>query len=216
MNILLFILKLSLLIIILKMTDIVEEHKKFMGFMKTVPSHEYFSGKFNGDISRIRREIMRFEKSNNIILPFSKGKQLFEMENFVIRLTHNGKWSYGKAVNYDVDENTIVVPKRMLDMIELNFFENVHVRYEILKNIAKIDFKVPKQITNPLDILEFELQFRSVLSKNDIIIVKLFDTMFEIFVEKLEDKHGNNIKAGFIFNNELSSDIKFDFSFIET
>lgn len=162
-----------------------------------------------------KKEIIKFNKSDSIILSPEDSKDLFEQNNFVLKIKYENNYTYGKVTRYDAPARYIVIPKWMMEKIKVNNNDIVFIELSNLDIIKKIKLRVPKEMYDPQSILEYELINRHILTESDIIKINIFDKSYDIIIDEIETSIiGENklkrIKTGMLYDNGIESNINFD------
>ena len=94
----------------------------------------------------------------------------------------------------------------MAKKIKAKFGDLVTINIANIDVITKIDVAIPEVITNPVDILQFKLRDRNMISKDENIEIKIFDKKYVIKIVALYNEN-NKINQGMLFGSSLSRDI---------
>jgi hypothetical protein len=115
----------------------------------------------------------------------------------------------GKVTEYNSQFGTIILPNWMINKLDAKEGNSVNIAIKNVEKITKICAKCPKEIIDPVAILEFELRDRHLLYENDIISVKMFEKEYKFIIENIFNDE-NKINTGSLYQNNLSSEILFD------
>lgn len=164
-------------------------------------------------IPNLRKEIIKFDKLDYVIVPSDYGHILLSNNKFIVKITsEHGKSVYGKIIKYDCPYKKLVLSKSLIKKLDVSDHQIVTVEYEEPLQITKIMIETSRKIKNPLLILEFEFKNKTFLNKDDIIVAKIFDKKYEFKVVKLSSSDTDNIEIG-IINNNIATDIDIDFEY---
>jgi hypothetical protein len=154
-----------------------------------------------------KKKIIKFERSDGIILPSNTKQKLFEslMTMHTVKLTNYkcNLTAYCRVIGFDAPENTIVIPRWLMDGIFLEVTENVHVNTVNMPEVKSIKVKVDKEIEDPKTILEYELKDHVVSFVGKTIKVKIFEKEYEIKVVSQEPS-----TCGIISNIDVKLEIE--------
>lgn len=159
--------------------------------------------------NKVITHINKHFKDDTICLPVLESQKLFLRDTLTVELkSPNGKVMV-KVTKYNSDPRTVQLPQWIFE--KLNIQENtiVQITEKNIKPITKISVSCPKEITNSLLVLEFEIRNRNLLYKNDVFCVKMFEKEYRFTIDNIYNK-SDEIDCGLLYENSLVSEIFFD------
>lgn len=156
-----------------------------------------------------QREIIRFNRSDHIIIPADMAERILysRMTQHILRLfnTNLDIQTYGRIIAYDAPHRTIVIPDWMFESLMIKPGDKVDADTVQIGKLESLKMKIPKCMTDPHAILEYELRDHSVIYTGKILITKILGKCFELVVT--DTKPGF---VGIINNADLNLEIEYD------
>lgn len=192
-------------------------------------SNDHFNGNeinnfnlYNFDSSTFSSKLYVVKKQENgktrnllddtISLPRIESERFLIQDCSTVEISNNSNEQntvFAKVTKYDSDKHTVQMPVWMVDRIKSKTNDMVKIVSKPVKNITKIKVKCPKEITNSLGILEFEMRDRNLLYKDDSFEVKMFEKTYIFTVTNIYSQ-SNEIDVGTLYGSGLTSEIIFD------
>lgn len=142
-----------------------------------MPSSSFFTNK---------KQLLKFEKSDGIILTKKEGEKLTvsNMKKYTVKISNNslGLRVYGRVVGFDAPDNTIIMPQWMIDNLALIDGKKVAINTVDIPHVKKIKIKVDKEMTDAKSVLEYEMRDHLVSYVGKIINVHIFDKTYSAIV----------------------------------
>lgn len=146
---------------------------------------------------------------DSIGIPQFETERLLNQDIQTVEISFGENKVIGKVTKYDSNPRTILLPQWMINKLGAKENDLVKIITKKIDQITKLSVKCPKEITNSLTILEFEMRDRNLLYKNNVFIVKIFDKEYRFIIENIYNNN-KEIEVGILYNNGLSSEIFFD------
>lgn len=146
--------------------------------------------------------IMLEPKELEEILKHNQGVSIFKLKN---PNPLKRKEIYVTVHNFNSRNKLMGISKEIYENLELEVGEkNIEITLVKLPQAKKVKFKIPEEIKNPKDVLEFTMMKHQILYEGQEIVLKVFDEEFIIKVTKTEPA-----KAVCILNTDLKFDIEY-------
>jgi len=155
-----------------------------------------------------KKEINKFNKSDYIILPPRYENYILTNNKFIMKISHNDKFVYGKAFGYTSPITNIVMPRHLINRLGLSHRDNLSISFSEPNKVHHL--KIKTSVRDPLSILEFELRNRTFLYKDEIIQAKIFTTTYDFHIVQLLDHEDKEIDVG-IIHDGFSNDLRISF-----
>jgi hypothetical protein len=157
------------------------------------------------------------QKSDGITMAFNAYEKIVrcQKEFYVVKITNgaNGKSVYARVLESNDSKRDICMPKWMMDTLDASVGLSVIVTTDACAtNFAKkIVFKIPKEMTNPISYLEYELTHHGIMYVGKIIKTMIFDKL--ICAQVVEIDCTNNTVPYCMINTCENKDVQFDITF---
>lgn len=192
--------------------------------LHAITSKEHFKSK---------TEAYNFDKTDNIIIPYMDGndnlfKEMIDYNdsndsnltsNFFIKLkcldkNNKSVESYAKIMSFESKTRNVVLPKLLIDKLNLDVYQEYRkplinikkINQEELQLITRITFRISLNIMNPIDVLQFELRNRHIVSLGEVITVSIFEKSYEFMIFDIECE-GIKCSQGILYDDSLERDI---------
>jgi hypothetical protein len=100
----------------------------------------------------------------------------------------------------------------MMKNLDLKSGDIVQTVPEKLDSIVNIKINVPKNVVDPVSILEFELRQRNILTKGDKISSKIFEKSYDFIIKEIQTRSGMS-NVGALYDNNIISNINFEIEY---
>lgn len=156
-----------------------------------------------------QRSIIKFNKSDHLILPKSDGVRLLNspLKNFIIKIWSIGTniETYGRAVSFDAPDNCIIMPEWMIEQVLINYGDAVMISTVNICKLDNVKIKVPKCMNEPTTIIEYELRDHSVLYTGKRIQTGIFNKKYNMIIVDSKPSF-----VGMINNSDIKLDIEYE------
>lgn len=161
--------------------------------------------------NHVANPIKKYVKNDTISLPVFESERLLAQDVSTVEIfSPDGKRSvYAKVTKYDSDPRTVQLPMWMFESLDIQENAMVKIVTKSIKSITKISISCPKEITNSLLVVEFEIRDRNILYKGDVFLIKMFEKEYKFTIDKLYNGT-EEIVVGTLYDNSLTSEIIFD------
>lgn len=173
------------------------------------------SSQFMAKLYAVKKKLkFKYKKDDTITLPLFESERLLTQYNMFVEISNQliGQANISviaKVTNFDADPRTVQLPEWMFDYLNIKENNLIKLTTKKILNITKICARCPKEITDSLTIMEFEIRDRNILYKNDVIIVKMFEKEYKFFVDKLYNGD-SEISSGLLYPDGIFTEIFFD------
>lgn len=154
-----------------------------------------------------KKDIQRFNNSDSVILPKKCGERLLKsnMKLYAVKITNEiiNVSSYGKVIGFDAPDRHIVVPSWIMASLFSHPGDKISIDTINVGKISKIKFSVPKCISDPQSVIEFELRNHSLSYVGKELSIKMFDKKYDIIVKEQQPLY-----VGIIENQDIDIDIE--------
>ncbi len=146
--------------------------------------------------------IMLEAKELEEILKHNQGQTVFKLKN---PDPLKRKVMYVTVHNFNSRNNLMGISKEIYEELDMSMDERkIEITLVKLPQAKKVKFKIPEEIKNPKDVLEFTMMKHQILYEGQEIVLKVFDEKFIIKVTKTEPA-----KAVCILNTDLKFDVEY-------
>ena len=152
---------------------------------------------------------------DTVSLPIFESERLLSQEgNSIVEImSSSGNVVHAKVTQYDYKPRTIAMPQWMIDCVKVKDNDLVKIVTKKVQTITRVKVKSPKEITNSLGILEFELKDRNLLYKGEIITVKMFEKKYQFVVDKIYNQN-TELDMGLLYGNGMTAEIIYDIEIV--
>lgn len=151
--------------------------------------------------------------ADTVSIPAQESEKLLLNDNQVINISYGDKSVCAKVTNYSAPPRTIQMPTWMINKIGAKVNDLLKITISDIKPITLLKVTAPKEITNSIVVLEFELRNKNLLYKGEKVQIKMFEKIYEFVIEKIFNGD-TELDSGTLYGNGLTAEVKFDVTVI--
>lgn len=138
--------------------------------------------------ANIRKQNKKLRLNDTISLPINESEKLLQLNinnQSIVKLTFGKFVMFAKVTEYNSPQKTITLEKWMLEKLGAKENDFIKITIENIKHVTKIKITTSKEITNSLEILEYELLNRNIIYKNEKILISVFEKIYEFSIDEI-------------------------------